>query len=91
MRQQDVRSISGMRLPNIQQIGIPVKDITEAVAYYTKLLNIGHWYCSSTVKHEAVYRGKPIKPEVDIVIAFQVLWRSSLIRSKARKKMFIQT
>ncbi|MEN6508880.1 MAG: hypothetical protein ABFD63_08905 [Smithella sp.] len=70
MQQPDIRSITRMTLPNIHQIGILVKDITEAVAYYTKLLNIGRWYRSSTVKHEAIYRGKPITPDLDIVIAF---------------------
>jgi len=71
MKQPDIRTISRMKLPNVNQIGILVKDIPEAVAYYTKLLNIGHWYRSNTVKHEAIYRGNPIDPEVDIVLAFQ--------------------
>ena len=83
MQQQDVRVISSMRLPNIQQIGILVKDIAESVAYYTKLLNIGRWYRSKTVKHEADYRGKPIKPELDIVIAFQGAVEIELIQVKS--------
>ena len=62
MKQPDIRSISRMKLPNVNQIGILVKDIPEAVAYYTKLLNIGNWYRSNTVKHEAIYRGNPIDP-----------------------------
>ena len=41
MKQPDISSISRMKLPNVNQIGILVKDIPEAVAYYTKLLNIG--------------------------------------------------
>jgi catechol 2,3-dioxygenase-like lactoylglutathione lyase family enzyme len=68
---QPIRGITRMKLPNVNQIGILVKDIPEAVAYYSKLLNMGPWYRSNTVKHEAVYRGKPINPELDIVLAFQ--------------------
>jgi methylmalonyl-CoA/ethylmalonyl-CoA epimerase len=60
-----------MKLPHLGQIGILVKDIPEAVAQYTKLLGIGPWYRSNTVKHEAVFRGRSIRPEVDIVIAFK--------------------
>jgi len=82
MQQPDIRSISRMTLPNIHQIGILVKDITEAVAYYTKLLNIVRWYRSSTVKHEAIYQGKPITPDLDIVIAFQGALEIELIQVK---------
>ncbi len=71
MKQPDISNISQMKLPNVNQIGILVKDIPEAVAYYAKLLNIGTWYRSNTVKHETIYRGKPIDVEADIVIAFQ--------------------
>ena len=86
MQQQDVRVISSMRLPNIQQIGILVKDIAESVAYYTKLLNIGRWYRSKTVKHEADYRGKPIKPDLDIVISFQGAVEIELIQVKSTEE-----
>ncbi len=67
----DIRGLSRMRLPNVNQIGILVPNIPEAVAYYSKLLNIGHWYRSNTVKHEAFYRGEPVNTDVDIVLAFQ--------------------
>ncbi len=67
----DISGLSPIRLPNVNQIGILVPNIPEAVAYYSKLLNIGHWYRSNTVKHEAIYRGKPISPDLDIVLAFQ--------------------
>src|SRR5664280_1343346 len=84
MKQPDINSISRMKLPNVNQIGILVKDIPEAVAYYTKLLNIGNWYRSNTVKHEAIYRGNPIKPEVDIVLAFQGGVEIELIQVKGK-------
>ncbi len=71
MQPPDIRSLSPMKLPKVNQIGILVPNIPEAVAFYAKLLNIGQWYRSNTVKHEAVYRGKPVNTEVDIVIAFQ--------------------
>jgi methylmalonyl-CoA/ethylmalonyl-CoA epimerase len=71
MRQPDIRKLSQINLPRINQIGILVKDIPEAVIYYTKLLNIGQWYRSNTVKHEAVYQGKPVSTEEDIVLTFQ--------------------
>jgi methylmalonyl-CoA/ethylmalonyl-CoA epimerase len=67
----DIRGLSQMNLPRVNQIGILVKNIPEAVTYYTKLLNIGRWYRSNTVKHEAIYRGKPVSTKEDIVLAFQ--------------------
>ena len=84
MKQPDINSISRMKLPNVNQIGILVKDIPEAVAYYTKLFNIGNWYRSNTVKHEAIYRGNPIDPEVDIVLAFQGGVEIELIQVKGK-------
>ncbi len=60
-----------MKLPKVNQIGILVPNIPEAVGFYAKLLNIRQWYRSNTVKHEAVYRGKPVNAEMDIVIAVQ--------------------
>jgi catechol 2,3-dioxygenase-like lactoylglutathione lyase family enzyme len=86
MQQPDIRSLSQMKLPNVNQIGILVKDIPEAVAYYTKLLNIGHWYRSNTVKHEAIYRGKPINTEEDIVLAFQGCMEVELIQVKGKEE-----
>ena len=82
MQPPDIRGLSHMRLPNVNQIGILVPNIPEAVAYYTKLLNIGHWYRSNTVKHEAIYRGKPISTGLDIVIAFQGAVEIELIQVK---------
>jgi hypothetical protein len=82
VRTPDIRSLSRMKLPNVNQIGILVPNIPEAVAYYAKLLNIGHWYRSNTVKHEAIYRGKPISPELDIVLAFQGAMEIELIQVK---------
>lgn len=82
MQPPDIRSLSPMRLPNVKQIGILVPNIPEAVTYYTKLLNIGHWYRSNTVKHEAMYRGKPINTNVDIVLAFQGAVEIELIQVK---------
>jgi catechol 2,3-dioxygenase-like lactoylglutathione lyase family enzyme len=82
VQQPDIRGLSRMKLPNVNQIGILVPNIPEAVAYYTKLLNIGHWYRSNTVKHEAIYRGKPVNTEVDIVLAFQGAMEIELIQVK---------
>jgi methylmalonyl-CoA/ethylmalonyl-CoA epimerase len=78
----DIRGLSRTKLPNVNQIGILVPNIPEALTYYTKLLNIGHWYRSNTVKHEAIYRGKPITTELDIVIAFQGAMEIELIQVK---------
>jgi methylmalonyl-CoA/ethylmalonyl-CoA epimerase len=86
MKQPDIRSISRMKLPNVNQIGILVKDIPEAVAYYTKLLNIGKWYRSNTVKHETIYRGKSINVEADIVLAFQGGVEIELIQVKSKEE-----
>jgi catechol 2,3-dioxygenase-like lactoylglutathione lyase family enzyme len=86
MQQPDIRELNQMKLPNVNQIGILVKDIPEAVAYYTKLLNIGPWYRSNTVKHETIYRGKPINVEADIVLAFQGGVELELIQIKSKEE-----
>ncbi|MEJ5361569.1 MAG: VOC family protein [Spirochaetota bacterium] len=59
-----------IKLPAINQLGILVKDIHEAVKNYTCILGIGPWFRSKTVKHEVFFRGKPITIDVDIVLAF---------------------
>ena len=82
MQPADIRGLSRMKLPNVNQIGILVPNIPEAVASYAKLLNIGHWYRSNTVKHEAIYRGKPVSTEADIVLAFQGAMEIELIQVK---------
>jgi catechol 2,3-dioxygenase-like lactoylglutathione lyase family enzyme len=87
MQQPDFRSLSNMKLPSVGQIGILVQDITEAVAYYTKLLNIGPWYRSNTVKHEAVYQAKPVNPDLDIAIAFQGGVEIELIQVKGNEEI----
>ncbi len=69
-RQPDL-NIKGPKFPKIKQVGIVVKDIPEAAAYYSKLLGIGPWFRSNTAKHEIIFRGKPISTDVDIVLAFQ--------------------
>jgi methylmalonyl-CoA/ethylmalonyl-CoA epimerase len=86
MQQPDIRSLSRMKLPHVNQIGIVVKDIPEAVDYYTKLLNIGHWYRSKTVKNEAIYRGKSISLDLDIVLAFQGGMEIELIQVKSKEE-----
>ena len=82
MQQADIRGLNRMKLPNVNQIGILVPSVPEAVAHYTKLLNIGHWYRSNTVKHEAIYRGKRVSTEADIVLAFQGALEIELIQVK---------
>ncbi len=59
-----------INLPAINQLGILVTNIHEAVKNYTRILGIGPWFRSKTVKHEVVYNGKPITIDVDIVLAF---------------------
>jgi methylmalonyl-CoA/ethylmalonyl-CoA epimerase len=86
MQQPDIRELSQMKLPNVNQIGILVKDIPEAVAYYTKLLDIGNWYRSNTIENEALYRDKLINIDVDIVIAFQGGMEIELIQVKSKEE-----
>jgi methylmalonyl-CoA/ethylmalonyl-CoA epimerase len=86
MNKPDIRSISRRKLPNVNQIGILEKDIPEAAVYYTKLLNIGNWYRSNTVKHETIYLSKPINIEADIVIAFQGGVEIELIQVKSKEE-----
>ncbi len=60
-----------MNFPKINQIGILVKDIPKAASYYSKLLGIGPWFRSKTARHDLVDQGKPIRLDLDIVIAFR--------------------
>ena len=82
MKQPDINNISRMRLPGFSQMGILVQNIPEAISYYSKLLNIGPWYRSNTVKNESVYRGKPFNPDLDIVLAFNGGVEIELIQDK---------
>jgi hypothetical protein len=47
-----------IRLPKINQLGIVVHSIPDAVHYYTMLLGIGPWFRSGTVEHTTLYKGK---------------------------------
>lgn len=71
-----------MNFPKINQIGILVKNIPEAASYYSKLLGIGPWFRSKTARHELFYQGKPIRLDLDIVIAFQTGMEYELIQVK---------
>ena len=79
----DISSIRRITLSNSNQMGILVKDIPKAVAYYSKILNIGPWYRTNTAENEVYYRGKPIKLDVDIVLAFQGGMEIELIQVKS--------
>ncbi|MCX8123728.1 MAG: VOC family protein [Spirochaetes bacterium] len=71
-----------IRLPAINQLGIVVQDITQAVKNYTNILGIGPWFRSKTVSHQAIFRGKPITIDVDIVLAFHKGIEVELIQLK---------
>ena len=71
MKQAEPSNINGINFPKLNQIGILVKDIPEAAAYYSKLLGIGPWFRSKTVRHDLVFRDKPITLDLDLVIAFR--------------------
>ncbi|MRR17422.1 MAG: VOC family protein [Deltaproteobacteria bacterium] len=86
MREPAESALSRMKLPRVSQIGILVQNIPEAVANYTKLLNIGCWYRSNTIKNEAVYRGKPVRIDVDIVLAFQGGMEIELIQVRGKEE-----
>ena len=70
MTLSDINTLGRIKLSNSNQLGIVVQDIPRAVAYYTKLLNIGPWFRSNTVETEIYYRNELINLELDIVIAF---------------------
>jgi len=83
--QPDIRSISRIKLPNVNQIGHSCEGHPGSVAIY-KTPQHRHWYRSNTVKHEAIYRGNPIDPEVDIVLAFQGGVEIEIIQVKGKKE-----
>ena len=71
MNQVSPFAIRGMNFPKLNQIGVLVKDISKSAAYYSKLLGIGPWFRSKTVRHDLVFRDKPIALDLDLVIAFR--------------------
>jgi methylmalonyl-CoA/ethylmalonyl-CoA epimerase len=78
----DISTINKIKLSNSNQLGILVPNIPKAVVYYSKILNIGPWFRSKTVKHEAFYRGRQISLDLDIVLAFQGGMEIELIQVK---------
>ncbi len=82
----DISTINKIKLSNSNQLGILVPNIPKAVLYYSKILNIGPWFRSKTVKHEAFYRGRQISLDLDIVLAFQGGMEIELIQVKGGGK-----
>lgn len=82
MNRSVASAIQEMNFPKINQIGILVEDIPGAAKYYSKLLGIDPWFRSKTVKHDLVFRGKPISLDLDIVIAFRGGMEYELIQVK---------
>ncbi len=76
------RKHKNVELPAINQLGIVVSDINEAVSNYVSTLGIGPWFKSKTISHEVQYRGKPITIDVDIVLAFHKGIEVELIQLK---------
>jgi hypothetical protein len=52
--------LQSLKLSPISQIGIVVKNIHEAAAYYGALLNIRKWYIPNVKSDECFYKGKAI-------------------------------
>lgn len=76
------RKHKNIKLPAINQLGIVVSDINEAVSNYRRILGIGPWFRSKTITHEVQYHGKPITIDVDIVLAFHKGIEIELIQLK---------
>ena len=79
----DISRLNRIRLSSSNQIGILVKDIPEAVAYYSKILNIGPWFQSKTAENQVIYRGEPIGLDLDVALAFQGGMEIELIQVKS--------
>ncbi|MDA8403591.1 MAG: VOC family protein [Desulfobacteraceae bacterium] len=71
MNQVSPFAIKGMNFPRINQIAILAKDISKSAAHYSKLLGIGPWFRSKTVRRDLVFRDKPIALDLDLAIAFR--------------------
>jgi methylmalonyl-CoA/ethylmalonyl-CoA epimerase len=70
-----------LRLPEVRQVGIVVKDLDDAVAYYSKL-GIRPWFQASFSDEEHIYRGKKAEYDVDIALAFSGQMQFELICPK---------
>lgn len=64
------RKHTNIKLPAINQLGIVVQNMQEAITNYRSILGVGPWFKSKTISHEAQYCGKPITIDMDIMLAF---------------------
>ncbi len=67
-------------LPPVEQLGIIVKDITNAVDHYSALLNISCWYRAKIAKKNIHYLGNPIDLDLDIVVGYSGRLQFELIQ-----------
>lgn len=71
MKKVDYFQKAGIKIPRLNQIGILVPDIPAAAVHYSKLLGIGPWFRSKTIRHDVTFRDQPIRLDLDIVMAFR--------------------
>ena len=80
MKKIDTSTIKQLDLPAMGQLGIVVKDIHQAIGYYSPMLNIRPWYRAKIVQSEIHYGGKPIDLELDIAVGYSGSLQFELIQ-----------
>ena len=80
MKKIDTSTIKQLDLPAMGQLGIVVKDIHQAIGYYSPMLNIRPWYRAKIVRSDIHYGGKPIDLELDIAVGYSGSLQFELIQ-----------
>lgn len=57
-------------LPRVYQLGVIVRNMNQAIAYYAQFMGIQPWYRGNVDEQETFYRGKKVNMDVDMVFAY---------------------
>lgn len=69
-------------LPRVYQLGVIVRDMNQAIAYYSKFMGVQTWYRGNVSEQETWYRGKKVNMDVDMVFAYSGRLMIELIEVK---------
>lgn len=70
MHDVDLSSLKELNLPRIYQLGLVVRDMAQAVAFYSKFMGIKPWYRGEVGEQKTFFRREEIEMEVDMVFGY---------------------
>lgn len=86
MNKQTQEVMRKLGLPRIYQLGIVVRDIAQAVRFYTDFMGIKPWYRGEVGRQETYYLGEEIGMEADMLFGYSGKLMIELIEPKSREK-----